>query len=301
MTCNILTEDRWKRFMQDKLSKEESLEIYDHLDTDCPDCEAFIATMSIDEEAKISEMCDDLSDQNLLSMTANSNVAVLNLPGFMPSMVKGNESSNRGIGLSQHLTSWVGGIAALLLISVGILPQLYLDSSSLSSVGADDIMKSKGLVTQENAFKLEFLTGQRKQDGRLVIESGLSGRDYNESTLMLFRYKTFTSGYLYLIGIAQDTGAEILYPLEDASVKQSTEGEFNVSDNDEIIAYPLTGLHGRYTVVGIFAPNPLEMDKRKISEIQRSVDPMTGAINKNSLESIGNNVEFDSLYFDIGT
>ena len=285
--------------MQDKLTEKESLEIYDHLDMDCPDCEAFLARMSIEEEAKVSKMVDDLSDQNTLSMTAHSNIAVLNLPGPMPSVVKSWGSP--AMGISHHLTSWFGGIAALLLISVGILPQLYLNHPGLADVGPGDFMKSKGLVSPERAFELEFLTGHRQQDGHLAIERGLKGKDYNENTLMLFRYKTSVSGYVYLIGVPQDANAEVLYPLKDASVQQLPQGEYNISDNDEVIAYPLTGLNGRYIVVGLFSPRPLDMNKDAITRIQGSVDSMTGAVNKKSVKTIGRDVVVDTVFFDIGT
>jgi len=301
MTCKVLTEDRWKKLLQDKLTAEESLEIYDHLDTDCPDCEAFIARMSIDEEAGLSKIHDELSRQDIVTMKVHSGVAVLDLPGPALPVIDVKNWNTPIVGLSNHLTSWFGGIAALLLISVGILPQLYLNQPELSGLAPAELTKTKGITIPENAFKLDFSTGHRQTDGRLVVERGLTGKDYKSNDILFFQYETSVSGYLYLIGITHDASAELLYPLKDDSVKRIQPGESSLSTNGEVIAYPLAGLRGRYAVVGIFSPDPLDMDKQAIYIVQHSVNSLTGEVNKKSIKSIGRNIAIDMIHFDIGT
>jgi len=297
MKCKVLNEERWKRLLHDELTAEESLAIREHLDTECPDCEEFLANIQMDAEVNLSRMRDDLLDQG----AAGDPGSVKRDIGPTLTVTEGSHWS-KPTAPRHYLTPWMGGIAALLIITIGILPQLDLFQPGSRDVTPAGFEKAKGIGVSDKVFKLDFSTGHRRQDGHLVIERGQPGGKYRDDNLLFFQYEASTTGYLYLIGVEAGEGAKTLYPVEGAVAHQVMPGEYSVSSHDEVIAYPMSGLHGRYTVVGIFSPKPLEMDDRAIrNTVQKSLNPKTGTVDKNTLKSINGEVAVDVVQFEIGT
>ncbi len=299
MKCNVLTEERWKKLLGDQLTAEESLAIQAHLDTECPDCEEFLDNMNLATEESLSEMRADL-----LSQEQATHSGIVRRDIALPIPVAGIRQGVMPIaGTRHHLSYWFGSIAALLVITVGVLPQLQLFQPGSRDVAAPaGFEKAKGADVSNDTFKLDFSTGYRQQDGRLVVERGQAGEKYREDTLLFLQYEASASGYLYLIGVQAGVTAKMLYPIEGITANRLPPGEYNISSKDEVVAYPLAGLHGRYTVVGIFSPRPLEMDNQAIrNTVQQSLNPSTGAIDKKALKSIGGDVAVDTVQFEIGT
>lgn len=296
MKCNILTEERWHRLLADELAPEESQEIIEHLDTDCPDCREFLMSMDQKTELNLSEIHDELVDDLQKNMTVDAN-------GTLTAVKPHEYSTNPGLQVKQWLGSiWnfpqalassMSGAVALLLLSLVVLPQLY--------VNGDSYQKLEGISPVTDPIDISFTTGHHQEEGPIVVQRGLSGKSYDNNELIFLHYKIKTQGYVYLIGYQEGLHAELLFPFENRKIKRQHPGNYNVVDNGEIIGFPIDNLRGRYIVVGIHSPRPLDIQRQVIPFIEKSANFSDGSINTKKTASLGNNIALDTVYFDISS
>ena len=303
MKCKILTEERWQRLLEDKLTREESDEIYRHLDTDCPDCEQFIAQMTSGTEKKLRNIRDDLLNPDCMK-SVESDVAVMDI-AHQTSWPKGVPCLKRDLAPVSAFTrttiAWMGGIAALFIVTVGIMPQLYFGQGILKGSAPIPFQKEKGVTAPLSTMALDFSTGHRLIDGQLVVERGVEGGVYPPDELLFLQYEISSRGYVYIIGYQDSKQAELLYPLNTRSLEPTPAGEHKANDsNNRVVGYTLNDVQGLYMVVGIYSPRPLDVQSEVIPAVRNSANLFTGTIDQKGLRSIGEGIAFDSIHFDVG-
>lgn len=303
MKCHVLNEDRWHRFLNDTLAPEEADEISRHLEIDCSVCDEFIANMSDLTELGLIRMRQDLLDEVQCKETVPHHIKDEGiLVKHSLSDIPGKQKWFEGIfGDGLGLPAFAGGMVALFLITVGILPQLYLGSADVREIEQTLFQKPKGIASAASAIDMDFMTGHHGADGRLEFIPGINGETYHQGDLLFLKYQIAASGYVYVVAYQENKRIDVLYPDVNDPAPSLSSGEYKVPDGQEIMGYPLAGIEGRYMVVGIYSPNSLDVNNQLIPFIRQSVNISEGKVVQKNLKSLGKDTTIDTIYFDVGT
>jgi hypothetical protein len=283
MKCGILTEERWQRLLDDRLTQEESAELRMHLSSDCQACESFFAEMDEATEERLRLIFQNVSPSDRIPVTAEARKA------FREVMQQVREARTLPVWRRFPAPRWAGAMAASVLVVIGSL--LYWNALQQPA------QTEKGPATLIPAIELEFAIGHRQADGRLSVDRGELGKSYNPSDLLFLRFQNPAGGYIYLLG-RQGDATELLFPKKPDRVRPLPAGEHLIPSGDQPAGIPLQGLEGRYMVVVVYSPKPLDHEQI-ISLINQSVDPSTGSVNREALSRIGEGIAMDTVYFDV--
>lgn len=293
MTCKILSQERWQRFLEDKLAPEESAEIMAHLDTECEDCQRFFADMSPSMERRMIDLHKELhnpSEYTAVDMPVpvkESDMVGATIAVDRPA--RGWEWLHSLFQFPSHATGWLGAFA-MLVVGIGI-QQLYLSEPV--------IQHEKGIAPVASTIGLDFAVGSRRQDGQLTVRRGTVGGEYPPNTMLFVRYDISSGGYVYLVGYRKGK-TELLYPQGKASGEFLPSGEHAVTYDGQVVGFPLERMQGRYVVVGIYSPKPLNASEQVIPMVARAVDDAAGTIDNRLIRPLGEAVTADAFYLNVG-
>lgn len=294
MTCKILSQERWQRFLEDKLAPEESAEIMAHLDSECEDCQQFFAEMSPSMERRMVDLHRELHNRSEKPpVDAPFPIKDLDMVGATITA----ELPARGRGwlhslfqFPSHATGWLGGAFAMLVVGIGI-HQLYQTEPV--------IQHEKGIAPVVSTIGLDFAVGNRRQDGQLTVRRGTVGGEYPPNTMLFVRYDISSGGYVYLVGYRHGK-TELLYPQGRTSGEFLPSGEHSVTYDGQVVGFPLEQMQGRYVIVGIYSPKPLNVSKQVIPLVARAVDDTAGTIDNRAIRPLGEAVAADAFYLNVG-
>jgi len=294
MTCTILNQERWQRFLEDKLTPEESAEIMAHLDTECADCQQFFAEMSPSMERRMIDLHRDMHNPpentvaGISSSIKEADVLGAAIPVDLPTRGRGWLHSL--FQFPSHAAGWLGGAFAMLVVGIGIQQMYYSEPV---------IQHEKGIAPVASTIGLDFAVGNRQQDGQLTVRRGTVGGEYPPNTMLFVRYDISSGGYVYLVGYRQGK-AELLYPQGKTSGEFLSSGEHSVTYDGQVVGFPLEQMQGRYMVVGIYSPKPLNASEQVIPLVARAVDDAAGTIDNRLIRPLGEAVTADAFYLNVG-
>lgn len=296
MKCNILTEERWQRMLVGQLTPEEAKEINDHLETDCPDCEEFVTHMTVETESDLRKKRRDLLALHNKTITISASPIVSGQQTF-PAQLKKDSGWGQWFrsiwNPPKPMAAGIGGVTVMFLAGIIVLGQYHIAGTPFQN--------EKGLQALTPTINLEFTTGQRQADGALVVDQGVAGGQYRHDDMLFLKYKIEDSGYVYLVAYEEGRKAELLYPFKDSRVVREKAGEHYVTQQSEIVGLPLDHINGRYHVVGIYSPTPLDVPNQLLPVVQQSINSSAERINTSNIKSLGDKVTSDTIYFDINS
>jgi hypothetical protein len=179
MNCNVMTEGRWLRLLDGRLSADEAASLQAHLATDCPACERFFEAM------------DETTEKRLRGLFQG---------GFQDVMRRVEQ--RRSTRWSFPIPVWS---AAAVLLMVGAAAVLYWDT------GRPPVQNEKGRAVVAPDFRLEFAVGDQPADGSLTVHRGVLGGRYRSSAEVFLRVETDEPGHLYLLGYSAGGPARSLF------------------------------------------------------------------------------------------
>lgn len=316
MTCKILTEERWARFLEGTLNTQEKAIIKAHMDTDCPDCEYLLRSINPNQAKYLRFLFNDkvagreaLSgspdaviplDDDYAAVTGDSEnvIKIAEPPAMQNNTTSGIDDARPSRKYRAPL--WMGGIAALLLITVGFLPQ-FIASNEQPSPSLNDsgqLQFNKGDVKPLMPIRLQFVTGHLDDKNHYMFSRGVIGRQYSESDSLFLHYDLPDDGYVYLLGYQANKGVELISPAQAAF---RSAGSYNLPSNKQEQGISLKGIHGAYAVIGLYSPVPLENLDEILAVIKRAVDPDSGVVDEAALNVINQAVAIDVIHFDVAT
>ncbi len=307
MTCSILTEERWSLLLEGRLSKDEKALIFDHLKIDCPDCEYIFERMTDDEELRFREIYNQ--KQKAAKQAAQSRVESIIDDSIHASAAK---SESRRPARQGFLTAlfggkfpaplWAGGVAAMLLVVVGIATQFQgmNEIKSIPSDGLRHIQFEKGPAAKNVAFNLQFAIGRGLEEGDdFTVSRGELGERVNASDRLFLHYDLSTDSYVYIFGYEDGKPATLLSPDESSQSRILAAGSYDLFDGENMNGLSLAEVKGRYTVVGVRSSQPIDGLDSVIFTIQQAVDARTGAVDDAAIDSINKDIVVDVVYFDV--
>lgn len=294
MQCNILTAARWKRFLGGSLNREESLEIIEHLSSDCPDCEEFFAAMDDSTELYIRKLLHD--GQEGVSVVSHENIE----PAFRGikdenegAVVKyrwfASPFSNQSYGLSM-----AGALLLAIFIGGGLVLQNQVELN-------EPLQTEKGVAVNASSIQLEFAIGYYDKNGKLIVGRGRLGGQYSSGQMVFLQYEIPVDGYVYIVGYSDQNEIELLYPEQSGQALIKEAGVHSVPGQGNVKGWPLTGIKGDYAIIGVYSLQPLDYGSQLKELIRQSVDPATGSIDDQARRRIGQDVAIDAVYFDVTT
>jgi len=293
MTCKILNQERWQRFLEDKLAPEESAEIMAHLDTECEDCQRFFSEMSPAVERQMVDIHRKLHGPY---ESAAEDVPIPQGQGTIGAAILEDRPARGWAWLHPlfHFPSqtagWLGGAFAMLLVGIGV-QQLYYQEPV--------VQHEKGIAPVASTIGLDFAVGNRRQDGQLAVRRGTVGGEYPPNTMLFVRYDISSGGYVYLVGY-RNGKTELLYPQGHTSGEFLTSGEHAVTYDGQVVGFPLEKMPGRYVVVGIYSPKPLNVSEQVIPLVARAVNDTAGTVDDRVIRPLGEAVAADAFYLNVG-
>ena len=211
-----------------------------------------------------------------------------------PATQRNNTSNITEANFSKYrMPVWISGIAALLLITVSILPQL-MSTNELNNPSQSQILK--GDVKVLMPIRLQFVTGRLGENNSYTFTRGVTGRQYSESDALFLHYNLPDDGYVYLFSYQSGKGVEFLSSVQP--VLQPA-GPYNLPPDLHDKGISLKGVHGAYAVIGLYSPAPLKNPDQMPAVIRRAVDPGTGVVNRGILHSLGQAVTIEVIHFDV--
>lgn len=295
MQCNILTVDRWKRFLEGNLSHDESIEIHEHLSTDCPYCEAFFSAM------------DKGAEQQLLQLLHDGGKAVNVVPNDSTGMVaresKENKENNEGGVINRR---WFGvsipghfygpAMTAALLIAIFIGGGLILQNNLQLD---EPLQTEKGVAAHAPSIRLEFAAGGFGDNQQLKVDRGELGGRYSPEDMVFLQYEIPAAGYVYIAGYHSRDKIELLSPGQFDQVQGKKAGTHGVPEKGNIKGWPLRDIRGRYNIVGVYSSEPLDHSDRLKDLVLQAVDPATGSVDDHAVQGFGEDMAIDVVYFDV--
>ena len=307
MACSILTEERWSQLLEGRLSKEEKALILDHLEIDCPDCEYIFERMSDDEELRFREIynqkaankaarprLETIADDSGRTSNDKSESRRPAKQGFLSTLFGGRSPA----------PVWAGGIAAMLLIVVGITTQFQgmNEVRSFPPGESRHLQFDKGLADKSASINLQFAIGHslEKKD-KFKVSRGVLGERVNAADRLFLHYDLSADGYVYIFGYAAGKGATLLSPVDASQSQLIAAGSYDVFDGGKMNGLSLAEIQGRYTVVGVHSSKPIDRLDKVISAIRQAVDSRAGSLDAAIINSIKQDVAVDIVYFDVAT
>ena len=291
MNCGILTPERWERFLEDRMTAEESRVLRGHLASDCEACEVFFAGMDAAEEKRLravfdrmtSPPADAVPDRDAAFRAVMQQVRQTQDPPAWRRWVK-------VVWPERSFAPALAGVLGVLMVAV-IATLLYRPSPA-------PIQTDKGPAVAVPSFHLEFAIGHREADGRLVVNRGVNGERYPGSETLFLRYTTGARGYVYLMGSRGNGKVSLLFPDEADYGMPQPAGQQDAVKSGDRMGIPLNGVRGRYTVIGVYSSKPLDL-KRQLIPIMRSAHRPDGTVRPEWRTSIGDGIVIDGVYFDV--
>lgn len=300
-SCKILTEDRWQRFLKNQLAKDEEQEIVAHLSTDCPHCILFFSELEKSKDSEIRSEFNKLVGKDSLTVTCLPEVDRPLLSGVAGQAVSGQRSFwQRLFGFSgdhSSMPAWAGSLAVVFVVGLIMVPQLKDVDGQAQYVEAAS-QKMKGSHAMGSQLKLKFATGSRDADQQLLVREGVTGSQYSNNDLLFLNYDLARDGYVYLLGFRDGGKVELLYPDATQNDSMRTAGSHNVPADDQIKGISLSGIQGRYAVIGVFAEQPVDVNEVLIPTIKKSIDPLSGLIDLDT-STFQERIAIDLVYFDV--
>lgn len=287
MSCVVLTEERWKRFLENKLAKDELRECIDHFAAGgCEGCLHFLEQLDMSlEDVLRAELRGDKRPNNTVTT-----IAVGPLEQSRISTPRNKTSS--WFGNKRYTPAWMGGMAAAILALIAV-PVLYQQNYV-------HVHTLKGIANPDSVIDVKFAIGHRDKTKGLVVTEGLAGQQYNNAELLFLHYDLRSDGYVYIFGIKPDNRQpELLFPASSNQAKLRRAGQYDVPDNDHISGISLHGIKGRYAIVSIYSSQPLDINERLMSALQAHIDPEAGLADEKLEKSIEKDVSVDLVYFDV--
>lgn len=291
MSCAVLTEERWKRFLENKLAKDELRECIDHFAAGgCEGCLEFLEQLDMSLEDVLR---DELHEGNQPHNPAAK------VPQEQSRVVPLHNKPVSGVAHKRHIPVWVGGMAAAILVLITV-PILYQQDDQIPQQNDIRVQSLKGIANKNSVIDVKFAIGHHDKSRGLVVTEGLAGQQYNDTGLLFLHYDLDLDGYVYIFGIKPDnTQPELLFPESSAQIQLRHAGQYDVPDNDHISGISLKGIKGRYAIVSLYSRQPLVIDERLISALNAHVHPGNGLVDETLGKSIGKDVSVDLVYFDV--
>ena len=282
MKCPILTEERWQQLLDDSLTGEEASELSAHLSSSCPSCERFFLQMDEGERERLQTALQWLSSPKPFPADSNK---------FFRTIL---EEVRRVQGLSARRRRprslwrdwprapvWAGAMAVFILVVIASLIEWKPSGPPL--------LNKKGPVVSSPTLQLEFSIGHREPGGRLIVSRGVVGAAYHPLDQLFLRFEVSAEGYVYHIGYPTDGRAELLVG----------EGRKVEPSEPYMEAVSLENIRGRYAVVSVYSPEPLDPYQALVPVVQRSVDPRSGSVDREAFTKLGEGVTMEAVYFDV--
>ena len=315
MTCKVLTEDLWARFLEGSLNDREKAILREHMDTDCPDCEYLLRSINRDQAKYLRFLFNDKVARREVQYDSPDTAIPLDEDRFGNefdeyeeetnvvelSTIQKGEASGTNFGKTSRryrAPIWAGAIAALLLITVGILPKFQTSNEQALSPSSSSAQSqlTKGDVKVLEPIQLQFVIGSLDDNGHYTFTRGVNGRKYSKSDSLFLHYDLPSDGYVYLLGYEAGKGVEIVAP---AQAEFQSAGSYSLPPNSQAKGLSLEGIHGPYSVIALYAQQSLDNLDEVLAILKRSVDPGTGVVNDAALGSLGQAVTIDVVHFDV--
>jgi len=305
MKCEILTEDRWERFLEHKLEKEELRECIEHFaEGGCPGCLQFMEQLDMaTEDALCAEFVNEGKAEdlkNISTITLENDIARVQ-PGHRipPShTLSWKEKISSWFGYKHYTPAWAGGLAALLLVMVFQAPNLQQNSEALGR-DVQRVHTLKGTATSSAVMDLRFAIGHHDINQELIVKEGIPGGKYHAPELLFLQYELHKDGYVYILSLNSEKDVELLFPEEAGQSLLSHAGQHDVPDNNHIRSVSLQGINGRYAVVSIYSSHPLVLNDQFISRLRQHIDLQTGMVSHDLQKDIDSTIDVDLVYFDV--
>jgi len=303
MKCTVLNKDSMDRFLKNELSPEESEIMIAHIKSDCPDCERFVELMDEKDLSRMLAVFNDAADaakkqskqSEINNVGQSGSINTITTPEYNSA-----HASYQTEGFFHWLftpfrgsitPAWIGSFMVLVIAGVMILPE--------TQEHITPIQFEKGSVSGIASINLKYATGHRDNSGMMIFNNGINGDSYPESEFLFLHYELLKDGHVYFVSYQADGKGELIYPDAQSADKTVSAGKYTVKMSDKVDGIPLTGLHGRNYIVGIYSPVPLRMGEQIMPIVRNVVDSLTGTDNQQVVESIAKDVAVDMIYFDV--
>lgn len=300
MKCKVFTEERYIKLLEDRLTPEESVEVREHLrEDDCEECDEFFMSLEGEYDRQLHVIFNKLVDSSCVTVPSMKDVeseadVASDRTGYnvkQPS--RWRHWLNISVGSSSNAGVWTGAAALLVLAVAGILQQLTL----MPVAGSQRI--AKGEIAHQSSINLTFATSKRDHSGNMNLSRGMMGGVYDSNDTLILHYQIPSPGYVYVVGYHGNKSVELLFPQEAGKAGMQSAGDHTVAYDDTIRGIPLDGLHGRYIIIGIYSPKPLDPEEQVLPLVQHSASSMSGPLRQELEDAMGDSVAVDVVYFDV--
>jgi len=288
MTCAIVTAERWRRFLDDRLTREESLLVLEHFAADCADCERLFEQMDLTDEARLRRLFEQTGKVRGAQLTPDRAFdAVMTAVGRPPV-----EPARRRVGW----WTWPLAPAPLAVLGTGLLLALA-GALYLAQQQVPEQTEKGGAAATAPAIHLEFAVDSAPPNHAPSVQRGLLGARYANADRLFLHVQTSASGYIYLVEETPRRELSALDPAGHASTEPQPAGSHLFPSNASGLS--LETLRGRTTIIAVYSPTPLPITEELLPLIARSVDPVTGAIDRRQLAAANEHITADLIYFDV--
>ena len=299
MKCEILTKDRWHRMLKKELTRDEFVELRRHFNTDCDACDAFFADMDERTEKILWSIFNEFENSDNSIASRQDDVDTDDFNYELATAYQNDPKWQHWLGdsiLARPFNSvYAHRIAAVAVIAI----TLGLVSQNEIRNFFGPLQTEKGISRTESDINIRFALGNRDQDGKLTVNPGIPGNDYSGSSMLYLSYKIPVSGYIYIIGYKDGNPSELLFPEHYIQFGPLSAGEYSVTRDNQVAGFPLHGLTGRYNIIGIHSPEPLDINERVLPIIQQSVGSLKGSIKHELVDAINQKISVDVVYFNV--
>jgi len=276
MACAVLTPDRWRKFLENRLAPDEIEALRAHLQTDCVPCEEFLMSLGIDAVDETlfqlwevltlpAETESPITEAERDRIFHNVKAALASGPNQGATRSETGPATVRPRGFSfRPVWAFIG--TGLLILAVGFfwIQEIQKTAGPPSHEGV------KGLpVLTPPSLHLRFSVKRTAPGKEAAVEPGIIGGRYRNTDTLFFRYDTREKGYLYLIEIDSNGKTTFLYPgLAIAPVVEP--GSHDLERDGTLLGLPLGDASGRLTIVAVLSRTPLDFGRDLLPEIQKN-------------------------------
>jgi len=182
---------------------------------------------------------------------------------------------------------WAGGAAAVIL-AVSVF--LYL---------REPLQTDKGAAPAVPSIHLEFAVGARQPEGQMAVNRGVLGERYSADSSLFLRFDLPARSYVYVVGYREIGDVTLLVPSSLDRIEPYAAGAHDARPNGQGDGIPLSGVRGRYVIVGVASAGPLDPATQLMPMIRAAVDPVTGRIDQARAAPFGEGIAIDTVYFDV--
>jgi len=294
MSCPILSPDRWRRLLENRLMSGESRELLEHLTAECPACERLFETMDDATEGRMRLLLRAMTGTRQAPVAAESREVFRAVMRRVDEARTARSASpwRRWFGplLTGTSAAAIAGGAAVVVLAIGAV--LFLRQSG------QPLQTEKGAAPAVPSIHLEFAVGDHRPQGRLAVTRGVRGERYSASSSLFLRFDIPTPSYVYLVGY-QAGHMPLLLPGAGDPGELYAAGVHEARPDGQDGGIPLSGIQGRYVIVGVASPTPLDQATQLMPIIQQAVDPATGRIDPAPAARFREGIAIDAVYFDV--